>query len=182
VDTSSDRRVHAPAHALAGRAIRRPPASVQVTARRRVSYWARALAVALALAGTSACDRSKSLDRNGTLQGAPSETGSPPVGTTKSSNLPAPSAASADAETVCSLRDIGPDGRGNRVVDPEVYSFPKLNRQLAKYPELARAVGLEQVRSCDDARLFGERYQRFRAANPDFDKAERPSKADSILR
>lgn len=72
--------------------------------------------------------------------------------------------------------------RGGRVVERELYSFPKLNQQLARDPELARAVGLDQVRTCADARLFTERYHRYRDARPDYDRLDRPSKADSILR
>jgi len=152
------------------------------------------LAAALALASTSACDRSKSPERDTAAQKspqrdtpaqtAPSERApSPSLATTKISNDSAPSvAASADAETVCSEKDVGGDGRGNRAVVREIYSFPKLNQHLAKYPELARAIGLDQVRTCAAARLFAERYHRYNAANPDYAAAEQPSKADSILR
>ena len=69
---------------------------------------------------------------------------------------------------------------GRRVVDREIYSFPKMNRQLVEYPELARAVGLDQIRDCADARNFAVRYMKYQQAHPDFVAAERPNKADAF--
>ena len=84
------------------------------------------------------CDRSKSPERDTPAKKAPVEKApSPSVMTTKNSNDPTPPAASAEAETLCSERYTDADSHGNRaVVSREIYSFPKLNEQLAKYPEL----------------------------------------------
>jgi hypothetical protein len=83
--------------------------------------------------------------------------------------------------TICNKRDLGPF-RDGRVVDREIYSFPKINQQLAKYPELARSLGLDQIRSCADASNFALGYLKFRQAHPKLDAAEWPDKAEAFAR
>ena len=114
------------------------------------------------------------------LGSAPSDTFQSSISAvdTKPRGLIAPTAVSVPAETVCSVRDLGPDGRGHRVVDREVYSFPKMTQQLVKYPALAQAVGLNEIHDCAGARQFADRYLHFREAHPDFDVDEHPSKAE----
>jgi hypothetical protein len=81
-------------------------------------------------------------------------------------------------ETTCSVRDLG-EFNGGRVVDREVYSFPKLNELLAKYPDFARASGLSEVKDCEGARLFARRYFAYKRDHPTFDH-EGPSKAEQF--
>jgi hypothetical protein len=84
----------------------------------------------------------------------------------------------AHGQTTCSEIDLG-EFRGGRVVDREIYSFPKLNQRLAKYPELAAAIGMTEIKDCEDARLFARRYFEYKQSHPDFDH-EGPSKAEQF--
>jgi hypothetical protein len=84
----------------------------------------------------------------------------------------------AHGETTCSEIDLG-EFRGGRVVDRETYSFPALNRRLAKYPELAAAIGMTEIKDCEGARLFSRRYFEYKRSHPDFDH-EGPSKAEQF--
>jgi hypothetical protein len=152
--------------------------------RGRVSPWVSLLVAAPVFIVASACDRDGAAERAAQRPKPPSmRAPSASVAATQPSNDPTPRVApSVEGETLCSEREVGGDDQGNVAVVQEVYSFPKLNQQLAKYPELARWIGLEQVRTCADARLFAERYHRFLAEHPGFDAPEGRSKADSILR
>jgi len=83
-------------------------------------------------------------------------------------------------ETTCSQTDFGETFRGRLVItDREVYSFPKMNAHLRKYPEFATAMGLTEVKDCDDARRYAERYDEYRQAHPDFD-LEGPTKEEQF--
>ncbi|MEP6654076.1 MAG: hypothetical protein ABJA82_12005 [Myxococcales bacterium] len=81
-------------------------------------------------------------------------------------------------KTICSETDLGAflDGRA---VTQEVYSFPKMNALLRKYPEFAAAIGLAEVKDCNDARRYGERYHEYYQAHPGFD-FEGPSKEEQF--
>ncbi|MDQ2646925.1 MAG: hypothetical protein M3020_24185 [Myxococcota bacterium] len=83
-------------------------------------------------------------------------------------------------ETTCSVTDFGETFNGGLVIaEREVYSFPKLNARLRRYPELAAAVGLSEVKTCDDARHFTKRYLEYKATHPDFDD-EGPTKEEQF--
>lgn len=83
-------------------------------------------------------------------------------------------------ETTCSETDFGETFDGGRVVaEREIYSFPRMNAHLRKYPEFAAAAGLGEVKSCDDARRYGERYREYARAHPGFD-FEGPTKKEQF--
>ena len=86
----------------------------------------------------------------------------------------------AQGETTCSMTDFGDTFQGGLVIaDREIYSFPKMNAHLRKYPELATAVGLTEVKDCNDARRYSERYLEYSHAHPDFDR-EGPTKEEQF--
>lgn len=83
-------------------------------------------------------------------------------------------------ETTCSMTDFGETFRGGLViVDREIYSFPKLNALLRKHPRFAATVGLSEVKTCEDARHFSDRYREYKSAHPDFDH-EGPTKEEQF--
>ena len=82
--------------------------------------------------------------------------------------------------TTCSITDFGETFRGGLVIaDREIYSFPKLNARLRKYPEFAAAIGMTEVKDCNDARRYTERYHAYKQAHPDFD-FEGPTKEEQF--
>jgi hypothetical protein len=82
--------------------------------------------------------------------------------------------------TTCSITDFGETFRGGLVIaDREIYSFPKLNDRLRKYPEFAAAIGISEVKDCNDARRYTERYYEYKKAHPDFD-FEGPTKEEQF--
>jgi hypothetical protein len=86
----------------------------------------------------------------------------------------------ASGETTCSMTDFGETFRGGLVIaDREIYSFPKLNAHLRKYPEFAAAIGMTEVKDCNDARRYTERYHAYKQAYPDFD-LEGPTKEEQF--
>jgi hypothetical protein len=73
--------------------------------------------------------------------------------------------------TYCSASDtVLSDGTRNP--DREFYIFPRINRELADYPELRDYVGLKMVESCEQARTFMQRQREFVEQNPDYFAAE----------
>jgi hypothetical protein len=82
--------------------------------------------------------------------------------------------------TTCSMTDFGDTFRGGLVIaHREIYSFPRLNERLRKYPEFAAAVGLTEVKDCNDARRYSERYHEYKKTHPDFDD-EGPTKEEQF--
>lgn len=78
------------------------------------------------------------------------------------------------------MTDFGDTFRGGLVIaHREIYSFPKINARLRKYPELARAVGLSEVKDCTDARRYAERYFEYSRTHPGFDH-EGPTKEEQF--
>ena len=154
----------------------------------------RAVTVALAFASASGCERLEPPRRDTRAlvappesaltadKALPSEKVSPAERAIPRENASGPPSPNVvGGMTICNKRDLGPF-RDGRVVDREIYSFPKINQQLAKYPELARSLGLDQIRSCADASNFALGYLKFRQAHPKFDAAEWPDKAEAFAR
>jgi hypothetical protein len=82
--------------------------------------------------------------------------------------------------TTCSMTDYGHTFRGRPVIeDREIYSFPRMNEHLRKYPAFARAAGLREVKTCEDARRYAERYQEYERAHSGFD-FEGPTKEEQF--
>jgi hypothetical protein len=83
-------------------------------------------------------------------------------------------------ETLCSETESDDTFRGGRIlVAREVYSFPQMNAHLARYPALAAAVGLTEIKDCEAARQYVRGYQEFSKAHPDFDR-KGPTKAEQF--
>lgn len=83
-------------------------------------------------------------------------------------------------ETTCSETDFGDTFRGGLVIaSREIYSFPKMNARLEKHPKLALAIGLTEVKNCDEARQYWARYHQYSQAHPDFDH-EGPTKEEQF--
>ena len=108
--------------------------------------------------------------------GAPSESGED---ATPRLDDTAPSVTAGEGETVCQTRVLGVDEFGHQVVDPEIYSFPKMNEKLNAYPELQAATGLATVSDCEGARAFIRGYNEYASANPDFGDSG-PSKQEVV--
>jgi hypothetical protein len=86
----------------------------------------------------------------------------------------------ASGETTCSITDLGDTFRGGLLIaDREAYSFPKINAKLRKYPEFAAAIGITEVKDCNDARRYMERYHAYEELHPDFD-FEGPTKEEQF--
>ena len=62
------------------------------------------------------------------------------------------------------------DSDGSRIMRPEYYVVHAMNRKLHYFPELAQAVGLHSVKTCDQARAFEAGYATYFKAHPYFDK------------
>lgn len=88
------------------------------------------------------------------------------------------SLTNAQGETICSETDLG-EFRDGGVVAREIYSFPKLNQRLTKYPELAAAIGMTRIGDCEDARLFTRRFIEYQRSHPHVDH-EGPTKAEQF--
>lgn len=69
------------------------------------------------------------------------------------------------------------DGRG----EGETYSLLLMNLKLQSYPEFARAIGMNRVTTCDEARYYMEAYNRYLVKHPSFDD-QLPSKEERSRR
>ncbi|HKO49964.1 MAG TPA: trypsin-like serine protease [Polyangiaceae bacterium] len=120
----------------------------------------------------------------GLLLALASGCGSTPAGSSDASppevmtEVPQSAETNSLGETLCSQRDLGADEDGMHVVEREIYNFPKLNEELAQFPELAEATGFRAITDCEGARKYGEAYRAFAAQHPDF--RQETSKADEF--
>jgi len=131
------------------------------------------MVAALLLAHAGGCERN---DRR-----TPATSADSAASSAARSAAPLPSVRAAEhGETLCSEKDLGETFRGGRVIaEREIYSFPKMNAKLRKYPEFAAAAGLTVVGDCSDARRYSERYLEYSGAHPGFD-AEGPTKEEQF--
>ena len=58
---------------------------------------------------------------------------------------------------------------GRTVDDPEVYILSSLNKKLRDFPDLARSARMTTVKTCADARAFGNAYLKYSQIHPGFD-------------
>jgi len=61
-------------------------------------------------------------------------------------------------------------GQSETSAELETYDGPLINQKLGAYPELADAIGMAHVSTCDDARAFMLAYNSYRSIHPGFDE------------
>lgn len=68
------------------------------------------------------------------------------------------------------------DVYGQTVDDPEIYILSSMNNKLRYFPDFARAAGMTTVKTCAEARAFGNAYLEYSETHPGFDDHQpRPS-------